>query len=179
LLDLGHTQFAEITGPFSWVVALLRQQAWQETLKKHGITLGPSVESDWSVEGGYRAATRLLAMDKTFTALIVHNDEMAIGAIHALQDHGLQVPHDVSVIGVDDIPFAAHIRPPLTTIRQDFKSFGSAAIHYLLEIIKKPDAQPEQLAVLPELIVRDSTAPPPRSRGTKGILGIYHRDRLQ
>ena len=106
--------------------------------------------------------TRLLALGQTFTALIAAKlNEMAIGAIHALQDHGLQVPHDMSVTGMDDIPFAAHIRPPLTT-SQDFKQFGSAAIHYLLEIIKRSDAPSEQRAVLPELILRESTAPPPR-----------------
>jgi DNA-binding LacI/PurR family transcriptional regulator len=92
---------------------------------------------------------------------MVGNDEMAIGAIHALQDQGLEVPKDVSVVGMDDIPLAGHIRPPLTTIRQDFRGFSSAAIHYLLEIIKNSDCQPEQRAILPELILRDSTAPPP------------------
>ena len=160
LLDLGHTQFAEVSGPFSWIEAVLRHRTWAEMLKQHGITPGPSVESNWTVDGGYHATRRLLGLGKTFTALMAGNDEMAIGAIHALQDHGLEVPTDVSVIGMDDIPFAAHIRPPLTTIRQDFRGFSSAAIHYLLEIIKDPDAQPEQRAILPELIVRDSTAPP-------------------
>ncbi len=161
LLDLGHTRFAEISGPFDWIEAVMRDKAWKETLKRHGITPGPSIESDWTVEGGYHAATYLLEMGRPFTALVAGNDEMVIGAIHALQDHGLEVPHDVSVTGMDDIPLAAHIRPPLTTIRQDFRGFGSAAIHYLLELIKNPNARPDQRAVFPELIVRLSTAPPP------------------
>lgn len=161
LLDLGHTQFAEVSGPFSWIEAVIRHQTWKETLKRHGITSGPSVESDWTVDGGYHATARLLAKGKPFTALVVGNDEMAIGAIHALQDHGLEVPADVSVTGMDDIPLAAHIRPPLTTIRQDFRGFSSVAIHYLLEIIKNPRFEPEQRAILPELILRDSSAPPP------------------
>ena len=161
LLDLGHTHFAEITGPFSWDAAVVRHRTWVETLVKHGAAPGPSVESDWTVDGGYDAAARLLDMGTAFTALMVGNDEMAIGAIHALRDHGLDVPGDVSVIGMDDIPFAAHIRPRLTTIRQDFKGFGSTAIQYLLELIKNPDFVLEQRVFIPELILRDSTAPPP------------------
>lgn len=161
LIDLGHTKFAEISGPYDWVVSTLRHKTWQETLSQHGMMAGPSIEGNWSVDGGYRAAQHLLALEDDFTALIVGNDEMAIGAIHALEDHGFEVPHDVSVVGMDDIPLAAHIRPPLTTIRQDFKGFGSEAIKYLLERIKNPDSEPEQRGVLPELIVRESTAPPP------------------
>jgi DNA-binding LacI/PurR family transcriptional regulator len=161
LISLGHTQFGEVTGPFSWIEAVIRHRTWWETLKRHGMTPGPSVESDWTVDGGYRAATRLLAMGQEFTALMVGNDEMAIGAIHALQDHGLEVPTDVSVVGMDDIPLAAHIRPPLTTIRQDFRGFGSEAIQYLLELIKNPGAELKQRAIIPELIQRNSTAPPP------------------
>jgi DNA-binding LacI/PurR family transcriptional regulator len=161
LISLGHTQFGEVAGPFSWIEAVMRHNAVRETLRRHGITPGPSIESDWTVDGGYRAAARLLAMREPFTALMVGNDEMAIGAIHALRDHGLEVPADVSVIGMDDIPVAAHIRPPLTTIRQDFRSFGSEAIQYLLELIRNPDSEPKQRAIIPELIQRDSTAPPP------------------
>jgi DNA-binding LacI/PurR family transcriptional regulator len=161
LLDLGHTSFGEVTGPFSWNAAITRHLAKEDMLAKRGIPPGPFIESDWTVEGGYHTTARLLAMGQRFTALIVGNDEMAIGAIHALRDHGLEVPTDVSVIGMDDIPIAAHIRPPLTTIRQDFKGFSSTAIQYLLELIKNPDSEPEQRAIFPELMVRDSTAPPP------------------
>jgi DNA-binding LacI/PurR family transcriptional regulator len=161
LVDLGHIQFAEITGPYDWIEAVLRHQSLHETLEQNGIAPGPSIESDWTVEGGYQSATQLLALGQEFTALMVGNDEMAIGAIHALQDHGLEVPIDVSVVGMDDIPLAAHIRPPLTTIRQDFRGFGSEAIRYLLELIRNPDSEPEQRPFLPDLIKRQSAAPPP------------------
>jgi DNA-binding LacI/PurR family transcriptional regulator len=161
LIDLGHTRFAEIAGPFDWIEAVIRHRTWRETLERNGIMSGPSVESDWTVDGGYRAAARLLAAGQAFTALVVGNDEMAIGAIHALQDHGLEVPNDVSVVGMDDIPLAAHVRPPLTTIRQDFKGFGGQAVQYLLELIKNPGSKPEQRPFLPEFIQRESTAPPP------------------
>ncbi len=161
LLALGHTQFAEISGPYDWIEAVMRDKAWKETLRQHGITPGPSIEGDWTVEAGFHAANRLLDLGVPFTALVVGNDEMAIGAIHALQDHRLEVPRDVSVVGMDDIPLAAHIRPPLTTVRQDFRGFGSAAVHYLLELIRKPKSRPDQRAFLPELMIRLSTAPPP------------------
>ena len=111
LLDLGHRQFAEVSGPFSWIEAVLRHQTWKDMLKKQGLPFDLSFESDWTVDGGYHATTRLLAMGKPFTALMAGNDEMAIGAIHALQDHGFEVPKDVSVVGMDDIPLAATFAP--------------------------------------------------------------------
>lgn len=159
LLDLGHTAIGEISGPLDWFGARVRHHTWQKTLEQHGFRLGPSVESDWTVNGGYQAALRLLATGKPFSALVIGNDEMAMGTIHALQDQGINVPGDVSIVGMDDIPLAAHIRPPLTTVRQDFKHFGFEAIRYLLKLIKNPDSEPEQRAVLPELIIRESTAP--------------------
>ncbi|MBN2305437.1 MAG: LacI family DNA-binding transcriptional regulator [Anaerolineae bacterium] len=161
LIDIGHTVIGEISGPLNWFGARVRHHTWQTTLEQHGFRLGPHSESNWTVDGGYQAAMQLLATGKPFTALVIGNDEMAIGAIHALQDQGFNVPGDVSVVGMDDIPLAAHMRPPLTTVRQDFRFFGSEAIRYLLELIKAPDSEPEQRAVLPELIIRESTAPPP------------------
>ena len=113
-----------------------------------------------SPEIGYIAAKNLLQKGRTFTALFAFNDISAIGAIHALQEAGLRVPEDVSVIGFDDIASAAFHNPPLTTIRQPLREMGRLAAEALLQRIEKgADAPyPELLTARPELIIRQTTA---------------------
>jgi LacI family transcriptional regulator len=117
-----------------------------------------SVEGDWSSKSGYEAAIRLLKMDRNFTALVVGNDQMALGAIYALHEHHLRVPQDVSIVGFDDIPEAAFFNPPLTTVQQDFNQLGEIGVKYLLELLHNPDTPIEQHIILPDLVVRQSTS---------------------
>lgn len=109
---------------------------------------------------GYPVVDELLAKGAPFTALVCFNDIAAIGAIRAFRDHGIRVPEDVSVIGFDDIQSAAYHNPSLTTIRQPLRSMGSIAARILLERIRGKNDHPPQVTVLPELIIRESTAPP-------------------
>lgn len=112
LVDLGHHHVAEISGPLAWHDAWARHEAWRETLLKAGLTPGRSVEGDWTAEGGYRAAEALLSSGERFTALVVGNDQMALGALAALSERGVRVPEEVSVVGFDDVPEARFYRPP-------------------------------------------------------------------
>jgi DNA-binding LacI/PurR family transcriptional regulator len=91
------------------------------------------------------------------TAVFVHNDQMALGAVHALRDLGLGVPEDVSVVGFDDVPEAAHYAPPLTTIRQDFATLGVESVDYLVRRMADRDAPVHQRVIKPSLQVRAST----------------------
>src|SRR5690606_25244318 len=100
----GHTRICEISGPLQWFDAQERHDSWLETLHKHGLTPGASIMGDWRAVSGYEAAKTLLAQGERFTALVAANDQMALGAIHALHEHGLSVPQDISVAGFDDIP---------------------------------------------------------------------------
>jgi LacI family transcriptional regulator len=111
---------------------------------------------------GYPFAKQLLARNKPFTALFAYNDISAIGAIRAFQEHGLRVPQDISVMGFDDIPGAMFQTPSLTTVRQPLNRMGEVAAQTLLERI---DGKTEEsdIAIEPELIVRESTAKPPGS----------------
>jgi DNA-binding LacI/PurR family transcriptional regulator len=94
---------------------------------------------------------------RDFSAVFAGNDQMALGFIHACRDSGLDVPGDISVVGFDDIPEAAHFWPPLTTVRQNFAEVGRRAIALLLsELNAVGEANTTQ--VVPELIVRSSTA---------------------
>jgi DNA-binding LacI/PurR family transcriptional regulator len=110
---------------------------------------------------GYPFAKELLARRKPFTALFAYNDISAIGAIRALQEQGLRVPQDVSVMGFDDIPGAAFHMPSLTTVRQPLARMGQVAAQSLLERIEGQKEYPSEIAIKPELVVRESTGRAP------------------
>jgi LacI family transcriptional regulator len=113
---------------------------------------------------GYPFAKQLLERKKPFTALFAYNDISAIGAIRALLEHGLRVPQDVSVLGFDDIPGAAFYTPSLTTVRQPLNRMGEVAAQSLLERIEGLKDYPSEIAIEPDLVVRESTAKAPGSR---------------
>ncbi len=112
---------------------------------------------------GYPFTKQLLARRKPFTALFAYNDISAIGAIRALQEQGLRVPQDISVMGFDDIPGAAFHTPSLTTVRQPLNRMGEVAAQSLLERIEGKKEYPAEIAIEPELVVRESTAQAPGS----------------
>lgn len=157
LIARGHRQICEISGPLNWFGAIARHRSWQATLQAAGLPAGVSVEGDWTPSGGYSAAQRLLAEGAQFTALIVGNDQMALGALRAFREAGLRVPEDISVIGFDDIPEAAYFEPPLTTVRQDFAALGQQAVEYLIDLIERPDRPLHQRMLYPNLVERQST----------------------
>ena len=157
LIDLGHKDIAEISGPLSWHDAMLRHEAWRATLQAAGLTPGPSAEGDWSAAGGHQAAQRLLAEGKSLSALVAANDQMALGAARALRVHGLHIPEDVSIVGFDDIPEAAYFEPPLTTVSQDFTALGQQSVNYLLALIENPETPLHQRILYPKLVTRQST----------------------
>jgi LacI family transcriptional regulator len=107
---------------------------------------------------GYPFAKQLLAQGKPFTALFAYNDISAIGAIRAIQEQGLRVPQDISVMGFDDIPGAAFHSPSLTTVRQPLKRMGEVAAQTLLDRIEGNKEYLAEIAIEPELAVRESTA---------------------
>ena len=156
LIDSGHQNIAEISGPLSWHDAALRHEAWQATLQAAGLSPGPRAEGDWSAAGGYRAAEQLLASGERFSALVAANDQTALGAARALRARGLKIPEDVSVIGFDDIPEAAFFEPPLTTVSQDFTALGQQSVDYLLSLIREPETPVHQRVLYPTLVERQS-----------------------
>jgi DNA-binding LacI/PurR family transcriptional regulator len=158
IIGLGHRQIAEICGPPMTLDSLARHEGLLIALRDFGLKLGPSVGGDFSIESGYMAAEQLLDSGEAFTAVVVSNDAMALGAIHALRSRGLRVPDDISVIGFDDSNFSAYVDPPLTTVRQDFQLMAKVATEYLVSLIEKPDETPLYQQVLaPQLIIRHST----------------------
>ncbi|HTX41226.1 MAG TPA: LacI family DNA-binding transcriptional regulator [Acidobacteriaceae bacterium] len=171
LVQLGHRQIAFMRGqPFSSDSAD-RWKSLMAVAKKLGIEVHPSLvvqlEQNLStLELGYPAARQLLAQKRPFTALVSYNDIAAIGAIRVFRDHGLRVPDNISVIGFDDIQGALYHTPSLTTIRQPLNSMGNTAAQILLDRIRGAREHPDEVPIVPELIIRESTAPanPHRAR---------------
>jgi DNA-binding LacI/PurR family transcriptional regulator len=162
LHSLGHRRIAFIRGqPFSSD----SDERWRtivQVAKEIGIPVKQQliVELDQdlsSPELGYPVMQRLLATRERFTALVSFNDMAAIGAIRALEDFGLRVPEDVSVIGFDDIKVAAFSKPRLTTIRQPMSNIGRIAAQCVLNQLKGLEPFRKQITVEPELVVREST----------------------
>ncbi|SOE06631.1 LacI family DNA-binding transcriptional regulator [Streptomyces sp. Ag109_G2-15] len=161
LLDLGHATVHHLAGPQRWYAARDRLEGWRAALAAHGRTVPPVVEGDWSAASGY-AAGHELASDGDMTAVFAANDDMAIGLIRALAEAGRRVPDDVSVVGFDDIPVAAYVNPPLTTMRQPFDAVAQEGLKRLVHSIENPQADPLPASDPPvDLVVRASTAPPP------------------
>jgi DNA-binding LacI/PurR family transcriptional regulator len=160
LLSLGHGTVHHLAGPQPWYTARDRAAGWRSALRSRGRQVPSIVHGDWSPASGY-AAGRQLAADRDVTAVFAANDDMAIGLIRALVEAGRRVPDDVSVVGFDDVPVAAHVIPPLTTMRQPFDAVARDGLELLVHAIEKPDAAPPALTEQPvEIVVRASTAPP-------------------
>lgn len=163
LLDLGHRTVRHVAGPAESFAASRREQAWRDTLAAAGAPVPPVLRGDWSAQSGYEAGLRL-AQETDCSAVFVANDQMALGVLRALHERRIGVPSDVSVVGFDDIDEAASFIPPLTTVHQDFAEVGRACVQAVLtQIAAGPGRNPAGTTLVPtRLVVRASTAPPPR-----------------
>jgi DNA-binding LacI/PurR family transcriptional regulator len=169
LYDLGHRTIAFMRGqPYS-SDSDARWQGIVQVAQDLGLSIRPELtiqlEKDLtSPELGYPVVKQLLAHQRSFTAFLSFNDIAAIGCIRALHDVGLRVPQDVSVVGFDDIKEAAFQTPSLTTIRQPLHQMGALAVQTLLQQLGPSNGREfPQIAVAPELIVRESTGPARRT----------------
>jgi DNA-binding LacI/PurR family transcriptional regulator len=164
LIGLGHRSIAVIKGQSFSTDTDVRWDSIRDLALELNTPIDPmlvvQLEGDSpSPETGYEATKKLLSGGACFTAVFAFNDVSAIGAIHALQEAGLRVPEDVSVIGFDDVHAAAFHNPALTTIRQPLYQMGNLAAQHLLKRIAN-GAQapyPELVTVEPELVIRQST----------------------
>ncbi|MCI1662800.1 MAG: LacI family transcriptional regulator [Actinomyces sp.] len=164
LLNLGHRRIGLIGGlpedPMHFTSSALRARGYREALTAAGAPVDETliVPSDYTIDGGRRAAVRLLALPTPPTAIFAMSDEMAIGAIDAARSMGVRVPEDLSIVGFDDHDLAAFFH--LTTIRQPVQEEGREAARILLRMLSAPDEAETAHAVLDtELILRASTAP--------------------
>lgn len=162
LHSLGHRQIAFMRGQSFSSDSQERWQSIVDVAGEIGIEICPELTVQLarditSPELGYPVMQQLLSGGKKFTALVAFNDPSAIGAIRALQDLGLKVPDDVSVIGFDDIKVAAFNNPKLTTIRQPLSNMGRIAAQCVLNRLNRSEQFRKEIMVEPELVIRDST----------------------
>lgn len=139
------------------VDASARRDGWQAELRSRRVRPPAVVTGDWTAESGYEAGRRL-ARDTRVTAVFAANDQMALGVLAAMREAGRDVPGDVSVVGFDDIAEAAFFAPALTTVRQDLGALGARSVELLLAVLA--GGGPEQVVIVPELVVRQSSARP-------------------
>ena len=156
LLRLGRERIGMITGPLKLLAARDRLRAYRLALERDGRPIDSDliVEGNYTENSGYQGMKTLLRhqVDAVFAA----NDMMALGAIRAIQESGLRVPDDISVVGFDDLPNASAANPPLTTVRQPVERLGELAIQALIDLCSGILETPYQ-AVLPvELVVRET-----------------------
>ncbi|GAA4188363.1 LacI family DNA-binding transcriptional regulator [Microbacterium oryzae] len=156
LIELGHADILHLSGPQDWIEADSRMRGYLQALRDADLPTIPPIRGDWTADFGHYAG-RELARRQDFTAIFAANDLMAIGLMHGFRDAGIDVPGDVSVVGFDDIPVAAHVWPPLTTVHIDFAELGRRAIARLLATLRGADDDVPQREA-PALVVRDSAA---------------------
>ena len=165
LVELGHRRILHVRGPEGSIDADERERGWRAELAAHGLPAPDPLVGSWLPASGFALGERLgldgLGVDGRTgtTAIFSGNDQMALGLLHALDSAGVWVPDDVSVVGFDDVPEAAHFLPPLTTVRQDFTGLGARLMATVLAVLdgRPPDAP---VRTEPVLVVRASTASP-------------------
>ncbi|GBQ03448.1 LacI family DNA-binding transcriptional regulator [Streptomyces spongiicola] len=165
LVALGHTRIGLALGPRRFVPVLRKIDGFVRAVRDQ-LGLGEQQigaeliqHSLYTLEGGQAAASAL--MDRGCTAVVCASDMMALGAIRAARQRGLEVPDDISVVGFDDSPLVAFTDPPLTTVRKPVPAMGQAAVRTLLEEIGGTPAPHSEFVFMPELVVRGSTAAGP------------------
>jgi DNA-binding LacI/PurR family transcriptional regulator len=163
LLALRHRRIGTITGPAAWCATIDRLAGYRAVLTGAGLPIDPalSLVSDFTVEGGLRAAHRLLALREPPTAVFAFNDEMAVGTLQAARECGLRVPEDLSIVGFDDAAFASYTTPALTTVRQPLRELGRAGVDQLFRQLRGQIIEARRIELSTRLIARASTAPAP------------------
>lgn len=157
LIDHGHRRIAHISGP-QWVQdSQARLQGYCRALEANGLPFDELlvVEGDFAEAGGHLAMTRLLERNVSLSAVFVGNDQMALGALTALREVGCHVPHDISLVGYDDVLFARYLSPALTTVRQPLYEMGQAAARLAVASVQGKEAEVKH-SFKPELVVRTS-----------------------
>ena len=161
LLALGHRRIACITGPSRQSLRRERETGYRHALQEAGISPEDALirEGDFQPASGYHHALELLRQPEPPSAIFACNDLMAMGALRAAREMGLDVPAQLSIIGFDDIYLAAYTSPTLSTVRLPKREMGRQAAHMLLERIQNPARPVQRHTVALELVVRESTAP--------------------
>lgn len=158
LIDAGHQKIGIITGNLTKSLAQNRLEGYKQALTEANITINPHwiVQSHFDFEGGILGMNSLLAQEEHPTAVFASSDTIAVGAYQAIWQAGLSIPHDISIIGYDDIELAKYLSPPLSTISQPKSELGKLAVETLLKRIRSESTEFQTIMLEPELVIRNS-----------------------
>lgn len=167
LIKLGHRRIGFITGSMDLGAATERLAGYNSALRDQHIPQDPALiyEGTFFQPDGYAGTCALLDLENPPTAIFASNDAMAMGAIDAVRGRDLHIPENISIIGFDDVPQSALVRPTLTTVRQPLEEMGRIATQMLLERLKNPEQEIQRIELPTQLIIRDSTASPTGNTG--------------
>jgi len=161
LLALGHRDIACIAGPLDVSTGLVRYRGFRSAMTDAGLEMADdrlAFARSFSIDEGYRCARQILAARDGCTAVAAGNDMLAVGCYRALDEAGLSCPGDMSVVGFNDMPFIDMLRPPLTTVTFSHQQVGAQAADLLIERLNGSTGPNKIVYVVPELIIRGSTA---------------------
>ncbi len=160
LVELGHQRIGIIEGPSGFRSAAERRAGFLEAMKRHGLEVPDSAiaQGTYRFNSGVEAANKLLEAEEKITAIFASNDEMAAGAYHAAKERAIDVPRQLSIVGFDNSPIAAHIWPPMTTVGWPIREMAKAAA---LKLVDPGSEDAKASTFLARLVTRDSAGPPP------------------
>jgi DNA-binding LacI/PurR family transcriptional regulator len=178
LIGLGHRQIAYINGPESWHSARRRLAGYKDVMAAHHLIDDPAFiqPGDWEYDSGYQATLNLLKLSESPTAIFAANDLMALGAISALQDNGLNVPKQIAVVGYDNRDFARIVRPRITTVSMPVYEMGRTAAELLVNQIADGWQEVDEIRVKGRLYIRETCGADASLRTPEEMnMGTIHR----
>jgi len=163
LIRLGHRRICYIGGQRDWWTARLRRKGFHDAMARHGVEVDPEldVEADFHGETAYNQVTRLLSRADRPTAIVAANNWMALGALQAINDLGFNCPGDISLTGVDDVPWGSVIKPRITSVVQPVEELAQVAATWILERISTRGGAaipPRNHVAIPRLVIGESCA---------------------
>lgn len=163
LLQLGHRRIAIISGPSDVLCAQARTAGFRSAHDEAGLPVAADLirHGDFYVDAGFSHGMALLDRPDRPTAIFAGSDMQALGVLRAARQLGLDVPHDLSVIGYDNVPVAAWTVPALTTVNQPLRDMAGTAAQMLLDLARGAELSTSRIDLVTELVIRESTAPPP------------------
>jgi DNA-binding LacI/PurR family transcriptional regulator len=158
LSKLGHHHIAFLAAPDDLMFSHYRNKGFRESLEKHSLPYDKNliITGDLTQRGGYAQAKKLLERTPQPDAIVASNDLMALGAISAAQEIGLQIGRDIAITGFDDTPLAEHSHPPLTTVHQPVYKIAGMVTEMLIQRIQGNGLENEKIILEPLLVVRHS-----------------------
>lgn len=172
LIKLGHRRIGLIVGPYKKVGRVKKRfLGYQKALKESDIKFDPAlvIATEPDLMEGRQAMRQILSLKDPPTAVFAASDRLAIGGLLEIKHAGLSVPQDVSLVGFDDVEFAAYCDPPLTTVRVPAKEMGYLAVKTLVQCIESPAEAARQYCLDTDLIIRDSCSTPNQSLITREL----------